>query len=262
MNYKKVRFKFTIYHKIGYTKIQKKGGKQSMKKWQTILLGTGLVIISGIASASNVQAAESIYRVSMYRLYNINTGEHFYTSSLTEKDALVTVGWSYEGIGWTAPSTGAPVYRLFNPNSDDHHYTMSGSETDFLVSIGWTNEGIAWYSSTEATNQVPLYRLFNPNEKTATHHYTLNLNEKSNLQALGWKDEGIGWYGINPNTVEDTTLQDYKNQALEKLLTLNLKERLLSFQNRVREATTKLGVDNVMAAAQFASDMNDGLVQY
>lgn len=233
-----------------------------MKKWQTILLGTGLVISFGLISAQNTYAAENTNQLSMYRLYNMTTGEHFYTASLTEKNDLVSIGWSYEGIGWTAPATGDPVYRLFNPNSDDHHYTLSGSEVDLLASLGWNYEGISWYSSTDTTNQVPLYRLFNPNAKTATHHYTLGATEKTNLLALGWLDEGIGWYGISSSTdTEDTTLQAYKNSALEKLLTLNLQERLLSFQNRVREATTRVGVDNVMYSAQLVSDQNNGLVR-
>ena len=42
--------------------------------------------------------------VSMYRLYNPNSGEHFYTSNVAERDMLISVGWSDEGIGWIAPS--------------------------------------------------------------------------------------------------------------------------------------------------------------
>lgn len=37
---------------------------------------------------------------SMYRLYNPNSGEHFYTASASERDVLARVGWVYEGIGW------------------------------------------------------------------------------------------------------------------------------------------------------------------
>ncbi len=36
----------------------------------------------------------------MYRLYNPNTGEHFYTGSKREGNKLVDVGWNYEGIAW------------------------------------------------------------------------------------------------------------------------------------------------------------------
>lgn len=54
--------------------------------------------------------------IAMYRLYNPNSGEHFYTASITEKDHLYDVGWGWEGIGWYAPSDGDPVYRVYNQN--------------------------------------------------------------------------------------------------------------------------------------------------
>ena len=51
----------------------------------------------------------------MYRVYNPNSGEHFYTSNKVEKDHLVSLGWRYEGIGWQAPTvSNYPVYRLYN----------------------------------------------------------------------------------------------------------------------------------------------------
>jgi len=75
--------------------------------------------------------------IEMYRLYNPNSGEHFYTSSTEEKSVLVNAGWKYEGIGWTAPSDGDPVYRLYNANAGDHHYTLDKNEKDTLISYGW-----------------------------------------------------------------------------------------------------------------------------
>lgn len=70
--------------------------------------------------------------VPMYRLYNPNSGEHFYTKTTSERDHLRSVGWRYEGIGWQAPTGGNPVYRLYNPNAGDHHYTLLASERDHL----------------------------------------------------------------------------------------------------------------------------------
>lgn len=131
----------------------------------------------------------------MYRLYNPNSGEHFYTSNKIERNHLIDVGWNYEGVGWYAPETGNPVYRLYNPNAGDHHYTLSSKERDYLVSVGWNYEGIGWYSDLDET--VPLYRLYNPNAITGTHHYTTNYNEAKYLDEIGWNYEGIGWYGIS-----------------------------------------------------------------
>ena len=132
-------------------------------------------------------------RKAMHRLYNPYTSEHFYTSNTYEKDYLVEVGWSYEGIAWYAPVTGVPVYRLYNPYVSDHHYTLSAFERDHLVSVGWSDEGIGWYSDPEKA--VIVYRLYNPYTVTGMHHYTTNYNEVKYLSALGWHDEGIGWYG-------------------------------------------------------------------
>lgn len=130
--------------------------------------------------------------VYMYRLYNANSGEHFYTSNADEADYLVTVGWTYEGVGWTAPVSGDPVYRLYNANSGEHHYTMSTDECSMLVDAGWTLEGIGWYSDTAKT--VPLYRQYNPNEYSCNHNYTTSKEENDNLVSLGWNYEGISWY--------------------------------------------------------------------
>lgn len=132
---------------------------------------------------------------AMYRMYNPNSGEHFYTASKEEKDQLYQVGWNYEGVGWFAPaSSETPVYRLYNPNAGDHHYTANASERDMLVDEGWNDEGIGWYSDDE--ERVPLYRLYNPNARSGAHHYTTNEKERNYLKNAGWNAEGIGWYAV------------------------------------------------------------------
>ena len=135
--------------------------------------------------------------VVMFRLYNQWTGEHFYTSSELERDTIVKVGWSYEGVGWIAPDEGTPVYRLYNPyvEGGDHHYTMSEVERDACVEAGWSYEGVAWYSADEETG-VPVLREYNPYATTGTHNYTISENEHDTLVELGWKDEGVAWYAV------------------------------------------------------------------
>ena len=133
--------------------------------------------------------------IDMYRLYNPNSGEHFYTKDELEKAGLVKEGWRDEGIGWIAPVTSkTPVYRLYNPNAGDHHYTMKEEEKDNLISAGWNYEGIGWYSDDEKT--IPVYREYNPNAVTGTHNYTTDKAEHDGLVKAGWNDEGIGWYAI------------------------------------------------------------------
>ena len=133
--------------------------------------------------------------ISMNRLYNPNSGEHFYTADDSERDYLVSLGWNYEGEGWKAPSTSStPVYRLYNANGGEHHYTMDASEKDFLVSVGWNYESIGWYSDDAKT--VPLFREYNPNAFANNHNYTTNSAEHEWLLSLGWQNEGYAWYGV------------------------------------------------------------------
>ena len=158
--------------------------------------GTAEMLITGTGScggtvALNFRIVESL--AVMYRLYNPNSGEHFYTANEAEKDYLDSIGWNYEGIGWTAPKRSeTPVYRLYNPNAGDHHYTMSEGEMQMLVAVGWNYEGIGWYS--DDRERVPLYRQYNPNAVAGAHNYTANKAENDYLASIGWNEEGIGWY--------------------------------------------------------------------
>ncbi|HJJ01170.1 MAG TPA: hypothetical protein OIM11_08555 [Coriobacteriaceae bacterium] len=164
----------------------------------------------------------------MYRLYNPNSGEHFYTADVSERDAVAAAGWSYEGEGWTAPTVSStPVYRLYS--GTDHHYCTGEGEKDALVAAGWSYEGIGWYS--DDAKGVPLYRQFNPNvdptapvNNSGSHNYTTSLDEHKHLVSIGWNDEGIGWYGVDvvvPGdgsvsalSVSSVSLGDYHSAAI------------------------------------------------
>ena len=129
----------------------------------------------------------------MLRMYNPNTGEHFYTGSEEERDMLVAAGWNYEGVAFTFPAnTGAPVYRLFEPATGEHLYTMDEAEKAKLEAEGWNYEGIAFNSAydTEAVQ----HRLYNPNTTVGAYHFTFSEEEKQNLINAGWWYQGIGWY--------------------------------------------------------------------
>ncbi len=131
----------------------------------------------------------------LYRMYNPNNGEHFYTQNIYEKDTLEKAGWDYEGIAWTAPTGGVAVYRLYNPNTGDHHYTTDDNERSVLVNVGWRYEGVGWRSTKKKS--VPVYRLYNPYCRGAgSHHYTMDAKERDLLTSYGWNAEGTGWYGV------------------------------------------------------------------
>lgn len=150
---------------------------------------------SAAATTSSLEPAkESVSPVPMYRLYNRYNGEHLFTSSASEAQNLVSLGWSGESVAWFTPSSGNAVYRLYNPYSGDHHYTTDKSEYDYLGSIGWKPEDVAFYS--DGTQTTAVFRLFNPYATVATHHYTTSQSEYNYLGTIGWKQEGKGWYGV------------------------------------------------------------------
>ncbi|MBO0410641.1 hypothetical protein P7E02_06705 [Enterococcus hulanensis] len=132
--------------------------------------------------------------VPVYRLYNPNSGEHFYTIHMHEKVNCIRAGWRDEGIGWRAPETGDRVFRAYNPNAGDHHYTRNNLEVAWLKSLGWWDEGEVFFSPEVTWPKVNLYRLYNPNAKAGAHHYTPHLSERNHLIRVGWRDEGIGFY--------------------------------------------------------------------
>jgi hypothetical protein len=160
-----------------------------MEKKTLLILAASAALSFGITAKANADT-------QMQRLYNPNSGEHFYTAKTAEKDNLITAGWTYEGTGWVAPDSGAPVYRLYNPNAGDHFYTLSAFERDSLVKVGWNDEGIGWYSG----GSIALQRAYNPNVSAGSHNYTTSTFEQENLVKVGWRDEGTAWYGVGMGT--------------------------------------------------------------
>ncbi|MFR0557275.1 putative Ig domain-containing protein [Pseudoscardovia radai] len=166
----------------------------------TVAAGTYDVVIvatNGVEpnAVRNLKLTVSVGTVSVYRVYNPNTGEHVYTTNAAEKDALVALGWADEGAVWSADTYSATaVYRVYNPNTGEHFYTEDSAEKDALVTLGWADEGVAWYASAEKT-ESPIYRVYNPN--TGEHVFTADSNEKDSLVKVGWNDEGIAFYGVD-----------------------------------------------------------------
>jgi hypothetical protein len=179
------------------------------------------------------QSITKASNIAMNRLYNPNSGEHFYTADNNEKNALINAGWNDEGIGWHAPTKGEPVYRMYNPNAGDHHYTTKEEERKFLQKAGWRYEGIGWYSGgTEV-----LHRTYNPNAKAGSHHYTMDKNENEALKNSGWDYEGIAWYGYKesdlpitsslPKIVDPSSIK--AQEIISKYLSLRYDERVSQY---------------------------------
>ena len=185
-----------------------------MKKKKISLKAIAFLLVSIVAIFTLSPEAEAATD-DMYRLYNPNSGEHFYTKDGAERDMLKGVGWKDEGIGWYAPTKGDPVYRLYNPNAGDHHYTLNGNEKDMLVKVGWRYEGVGWFSDTKKT--IKLYRAYNPNAIAGSHNYTVNGAEQEMLIRAGWSDEGTAWYGTHRGSGDEKPVATVKKTDLQNL---------------------------------------------
>ena len=92
----------------------------------------------------------------IYRLYNIQTGQHYYTTDRAERDFLVaivpppasgpdtrTMGWRFEradGFIYPSGQTGTTaIYRLYNRNSGVHLFTESSAVRDAVLAISGSN---------------------------------------------------------------------------------------------------------------------------
>lgn len=147
--------------------------------------------VPGAEDESNTTPPET-EEVTIYRLYNMVSGEYLYTPFQAEVSYLTALGdWRSEGVAWEAPVTGVPVYRLYNPNLGTHLYTTDTNEVSVLQTQGWVldNDGMpVFYSG----GDVPVYRLYNPN--SFRHLLTIDLNEYNILSENGWNPEGIAFY--------------------------------------------------------------------
>ena len=150
--------------------------------------------LPGGYNENETDIATNTSTIAVYRLYNPNSGEHFYTSNKSESYLLQNVGWTYEGVAFQGynSQSGVAVYRVYNPNAGDHHYTTNYAEVVNLVSVGWNYEGIAFYTPDNGT--TPVYRLYNPNAISGAHHYTMNYNEYTYLISVGGNGENVAWY--------------------------------------------------------------------
>lgn len=163
--------------------------------------GKQLVVAQAVAT-SNVAK-------EVFRFYNTNTGSHFFTMSVAERDYIQNTFpfFSYEGSKFFAYTDAdpalSPVYRFYNKVTGTHFYTVNAAEKDHVIAT-WPTifnyEGVAWYASAVSTLSgaylVPIYRFFNAH--TGTHFYTASAAEKNHIIATwNWFSfEGIAYYAL------------------------------------------------------------------
>ena len=105
--------------------------------------GVSSRVVNGVATIDSVDA------IPYYRLYNPNTGVHFWTTDANEYNVLGNSGWTQEGEdGYIFPSqvsSTVPWYRLYNPNDGKHFWTLDANEKNVLIDAGYNDEGIDGY---------------------------------------------------------------------------------------------------------------------
>lgn len=131
----------------------------------------------------------------VYRVYNPNNGEHYYTLERKMAQHLVDIGWTYEGIVFYTTrngATGKPVTVLYSKSNEDHIYTMDQHEIKTAEKNQWKNQGTAFLSY----GNVPVYCLYNPYSKTGQHFYTADPKEVMNCILAKWDFEGVRFFAL------------------------------------------------------------------
>ena len=170
-----------------------------------------------IAKLAAIQAKlVEVGDLDLYRVYNPNNGDHYYTVKQSEQAYLVKLGWRAEGTPYKVVSDrnatfkdgkivkndrvdvseglvarhnfGEAVYSAYNPNTGEH-LLASQNEAEDLANVGWNNEGVKYYAPQGASTAV--YRIYNPNTEGPAHAY-VDQKEGANVVKLGWKWDNSG----------------------------------------------------------------------
>ncbi|MBI4053944.1 MAG: hypothetical protein HY397_01285 [Candidatus Doudnabacteria bacterium] len=142
------------------------------------------------------QAAEQSARHHLYRLYNPQLQDHFYTADLSEAQNSARSGYTLElTYGFLAARNPqedqTAFYRLWHPKAKKHFYTDDNDDLAHAVlNLGYIYEGPVGFltlTQDQEDGRV-LYRLYNP--ASGDHVYTTSWVEWGMLQLSGYKDEG------------------------------------------------------------------------
>lgn len=144
-------------------------------------------------------------RVNVYR--TVKNSNHFYTTSLLERDNVIRSGFKYESVAFSASknNSGSPVYRFYNKKNNDHFYTTSKTEKKSLEKkSAWKYEGVKFYID----NKTPVvYRLYSSSSKD--HFYTSSIKEAALLSNKNnWKYEKVA-FGKDQNNSKQPLYRMY-----------------------------------------------------
>ena len=135
---------------------------------------------------------------NLYRVYNPNNGDHYFTTDPGEYKALVAMGWQAEGVryqvvkvgGKRTHAFGTGIWSVYNPNTGEHLLTEEG-EADALAQVGWIKEGTEPKFYTVQNGSESVVRVYNPNTNGPAHLYT-DASEANGLAKIGWSIDNNG----------------------------------------------------------------------
>lgn len=153
--------------------------------------------------AGSVTPPQPSARTPIYRFFNVQSGAHFYTSSVAERDLVIrnSPQFQYENVAFYAyaqPASGlSSVYRFFNTANGAHFYTINQAESDLVRNNypAFAYEGPIWYAQQSAVaGSTPIYRFYRP--ATGAHFYTISAAERDYIIANNreFRYEGVGYH--------------------------------------------------------------------
>ena len=174
----------------------------SWPNWYSANDINALVSIWGAESTSITSMAATSSPV--YRFYNSQNGEHFYTSSPGEKDVLIGQYASvlnYEGVAFNAPVQGdQALYRFIKHGTSQHQFTASNSERDALIAdpkSGYVFEGVACNVYTASSAPLGATAVFGfLDSGSGQYFYTASAAERAAVASgvPAWKDQGAKFF--------------------------------------------------------------------
>jgi hypothetical protein len=129
--------------------------------------------------------------------------DNFYTTSTSQRDTSISIGFSNRGTPFTMPNQArfgsAPFYRYYKSAPQyEHFYTSAAAEWRYVEQNGYTYEGIEGYifkNYKPGTVALRRYALFNGANGDLQHYYTIIQNDPG---ASGWGYDGIVGYVCAP----------------------------------------------------------------
>lgn len=172
---------------------------------QPITVTTGATISQNLALSPDTTSPYPVF-IPLFRAYSNTDKDHFYTTSVVERNGLVSSGYKYEKIevyiSDRAFQGGIPLYRYYYGGTKKHYYTTATSS----AAAGYTEgPGIIGYVYPNPTDgMVPVYHLLG---STGDHFYTISKFEHDNAVAkYGYTSQGVAFYS-SPSAVANNRPQ-------------------------------------------------------